>query len=145
MSGLDNLEKLADYLDTVPPEQFDYDTWGETTACGTVACALGHAVLGPFKDWGFKLAKDYSFFEGGVHEVVRLHFVTDDDKETTVGSTFVIHMLFGDPDETGDPRDAEDFYYNKKLNDLFYSVDGKPTHDPTFAAERIREYVRNNR
>lgn len=37
---LDKLRKLAAHLRTVPPENFDFGTvW-----CGTVGCAMGHAV-----------------------------------------------------------------------------------------------------
>lgn len=49
--GMKRLLKLADYLETVPKEQFDYGTWWERetdengTFCGTVGCALGHACM----------------------------------------------------------------------------------------------------
>lgn len=35
--NVENAEKLAAYLDTVPPEQFDMSTW-----CGTAFCIAGH-------------------------------------------------------------------------------------------------------
>lgn len=47
------LLKLADLLDTVTPEAFDYGSWrsGPTDSplgrCGTTACALGYATLLP--------------------------------------------------------------------------------------------------
>ncbi len=48
----DLLLKLADLLDTVPNEQFDYTRWvcgelGKVGACGTAACALGWATMIP--------------------------------------------------------------------------------------------------
>lgn len=36
------LLRLARFLRKLPSERFDYTTWGRTTSCGTVACAVGH-------------------------------------------------------------------------------------------------------
>lgn len=47
------LLKLADLLDTIEPEAFDYAYWrvgpvgGKLGDCGTTACALGYATLLP--------------------------------------------------------------------------------------------------
>jgi hypothetical protein len=63
------LLKLADFLDKLPPERFDFGTWGdvrdgksgqdaleEAELCGTTACALGWAPALPFaKKLGIKL------------------------------------------------------------------------------------------
>lgn len=43
----DRMEKLADYLDTVPPEKFDMSGWGpegEPVSCGFSGCAIGCAI-----------------------------------------------------------------------------------------------------
>lgn len=37
--NVDNMLRLADYLETVPPEEFAMFEWG----CGTTACIGGHA------------------------------------------------------------------------------------------------------
>ena len=70
MIHFDRLLKLADFLDTVPPEKFDFDVWcnggrGEVggrvevpdlNVCGTTACALGWATAIPeFQKLGIKL------------------------------------------------------------------------------------------
>lgn len=45
----DRLQKLADHLRTVPPEQFDMSFWW----CGTAGCAAGHACQIPeFREAG---------------------------------------------------------------------------------------------
>lgn len=43
MTGEERLAILADYLETVPPEQFSLDAWD----CGTAACAVGHGARCP--------------------------------------------------------------------------------------------------
>lgn len=40
-----NCRKLADILDNVEGSAFDMKYWVRKSECGTVACALGHAVL----------------------------------------------------------------------------------------------------
>lgn len=46
----ERLLQLADFLETLPPERFDYGTFGfESPKCGTVACAFGWAP-GVFPD-----------------------------------------------------------------------------------------------
>ncbi len=57
------LLKLADFLDTLPPERFRYDRWvGDSwkgmqdLSCGTTACALGWAATMPaFRKLGLRL------------------------------------------------------------------------------------------
>lgn len=57
------LLKLADFLDKLPPERFDYsswvgDDWGgrQDLSCGTTACALGWATTMPeFRRLGLRL------------------------------------------------------------------------------------------
>ena len=58
--GLRRLLKLADHLDTVPPETFDMSTWW----CGTRGCAMGHAAQMPaFRRLGLRLEASVSFDE----------------------------------------------------------------------------------
>jgi hypothetical protein len=49
----ERLLKLADFLDTVPAEQFDLSSW----KCSTTACAVGWACTIPeFQDEGLRSA-----------------------------------------------------------------------------------------
>jgi hypothetical protein len=38
------LLKMADFVETIPRKDFAMEIFGETTACGTVGCALGWAA-----------------------------------------------------------------------------------------------------
>lgn len=68
----ERLLKLAAFLETVPPERFDYNTWaGEDwqgkpdLSCGTTACAFGWATAIPeFAAAGLKLVKNR---HGSIH------------------------------------------------------------------------------
>jgi hypothetical protein len=54
----DLLNLLADYLENLPPEapEFDMGSWGSHHACGTSACAIGHAALMPeFQALGLRM------------------------------------------------------------------------------------------
>lgn len=37
----DRMIRLRNFLATLPPEQFDMETWGDTCECGTPACIGG--------------------------------------------------------------------------------------------------------
>ncbi len=53
---INRLIKWADYLETVPPKSFDMRVYAMESACGTVACALGHACYIPsFAKEGLRL------------------------------------------------------------------------------------------
>lgn len=43
----DGLLRLANFIEALRPEQWDYSTLGETRSCGTVGCAIGWACLMP--------------------------------------------------------------------------------------------------
>jgi hypothetical protein len=68
MSGLDELylgrlERLAAFLEALPPERFEFERWvgkdwggKEDLSCGTTACALGWATTIPeFRELGLRL------------------------------------------------------------------------------------------
>ena len=66
--NIERLTKLAELLDTVPPDRFNMDYWGLTprggpeelniVECGTSACALGWACSIPeFRAAGLRLRK----------------------------------------------------------------------------------------
>lgn len=60
------LLKLAEFLETVPRDRFDYSKWASSEwggkkdlSCGTTACALGWATAMPmFQKIGLKLTRD---------------------------------------------------------------------------------------
>jgi len=41
---VETLSALADMLDDLPPEQFILGEWKRKSACGSVACVIGHAI-----------------------------------------------------------------------------------------------------
>lgn len=66
--NIERLTKLAELLDTVPPDRFNMDYWGlaphgdledlNIAECGTAACALGWACSIPeFRAAGLRLRK----------------------------------------------------------------------------------------
>lgn len=53
--GARRLLALADYLETVPDENYDQTRWREVKpGCGTICCAFGHAVEGLGEQLGIK-------------------------------------------------------------------------------------------
>ena len=70
---IDRLNRLADYLDTLPVEQFNLIEWVTDAqmdpmteeivpGCGTVACAVGHAcMIEDFKKQGLGQYGEYPF------------------------------------------------------------------------------------
>src|SRR5262245_9048968 len=66
------LNELADFLDRLPAQRFDYSKWvgsswagASDLSCGTTACAAGWATTLPsFKEAGLKL-ESYSYFDNG--------------------------------------------------------------------------------
>lgn len=63
-TGNARLLRLADFLDALPPERFNYNTWvgpnwkgAQDLSCGTTACALGWAATMPeFRELGLRLS-----------------------------------------------------------------------------------------
>lgn len=53
MIHVDRLLRLAEFLDRVPENRFDFSRWigegweGDPAMCGTTACAIGHACFMP--------------------------------------------------------------------------------------------------
>lgn len=50
---IQRIEILADYMETVPDEKFDFSHWGDENfkdgvTCGTTGCAIGHATTMPY-------------------------------------------------------------------------------------------------
>lgn len=81
----ERLLRLADHLDTVPPENFKITVW----KCDTVACAIGHAVS-IFHEEGLHLfyPEDYRFIlipryknQVGLEAVASFFDITEDDAE----------------------------------------------------------------
>lgn len=52
----ERLLRLAEHIESLPAEQFDMETWGQQSECGTVCCAFGHACSVPeFRAAGLEL------------------------------------------------------------------------------------------
>ena len=114
---VDRLLKLADLLDTVPPQQFDMGKWSDSTefTCNTVACAGGWACSIP------------EFEKDGL-------FLTTDEWGYLV--------CFGKKSATAA---LMAFFESKEdvINSTFYSETyHASTITPTMVAARIREKVR---
>lgn len=66
------LLKLADFLETLPTQCFNYSTYGERAGCGTAGCAIGWACAMPsFKKFGVEIydptpARDFSHLHAKV-------------------------------------------------------------------------------
>lgn len=72
MMNKERLLLLADFLEKMPEERFDYVSWvgygwqgKPDLSCGTTACALGWATTIPeLRDAGLRLVKVYSRYDG---------------------------------------------------------------------------------
>jgi hypothetical protein len=62
------LNKLADYLETVPRKLFNMERWGTDTPCGTAACVAGHACTLFPREMRLHRVSEYST---GYHVVTR--------------------------------------------------------------------------
>lgn len=113
---LRRLLKLADYLDTVPAKLFDYNDWGRAEPCGTVACALGHAVEGPFRRFGYRLNSN---------ETAPYCIVVN--RSGQYAAYQAIEELFGE-----------------EAANLFYPVEGEERATPKQVARKIRRFVRDH-
>lgn len=87
------LLKLADFLDALPRKKFDYSTYGEERACGTVACALGWAPSLPFakKEKASRVLDNDYFYDfaicgqyAGPHEVSKHLFDLNPDEHRSL-------------------------------------------------------------
>lgn len=109
------LRDLADYVDAQPDELVNLRYIGRVEECGTCACAIGHAVLGPWgKEAGLELVleEDYADLlhiqdaEGRrlrISEAGRAMFGLDR------GDSDVIFDMRWRRDEGGDATDKEVF------------------------------------
>jgi hypothetical protein len=110
------LQKLADHLRTVPVSKLDMRQW----ACGTTACAMGHACEIPsFKRAGLKLGPTGFFDRDGVSELAP---VFDGDFGYAAAGAFF---------------DISEFAAFQLFSSLSY--DGKPR--PTTVAKRIEAVI----
>lgn len=115
---------LADFLDTLPPERFDYNRWvgcdwagRPDLSCGTTACALGWACAMPeFQALGVKMVKSEEetyvltpFFEiNGVKQ--SYGYGPDNTSQYLFGLSYRDHeYLFtpAEPDEDGNGGEYE--------------------------------------
>ena len=140
----ERLLRLADFLDTVPDERFDFGVWAgqdwggkADLSCGTVACALGWATALPeFQALGMRLAR-----AGDGNIAV----TTSRAKPiaTWIASVEAADAVFGlDDDEVEHqftPTDDEE----EDLDDDDYGSDGRLSSDagPRDVAEHIRRFL----
>ena len=126
-TGKRRLLRLAEFLDSLPPEKFDLAYWGDQSSpCGTVACACGWACLLPeFQAEGLKV-----------------NIYTEDEKRYATGTFAPVY---------GSNRGVEammEFFdiSSDDFDDLFLD-DSYPEYDrggktpPSDVAERIRHFV----
>lgn len=148
----DRLLRLADFLDTVPPEQFDYNIWFNGTAlgeCGTTACALGWATAIPeFQALGLELRSDEPWPSGESRYVALRNTeergwkkCSEEAAEVVFGLTKKQHdfVFLPDVDDYGDGYEDDD--YDKPR----WSWRDRPTEwaQPKDVAEHIRNFVSN--
>lgn len=129
---------LADFLEKLPPEQFDYEVWvgsawkgDPTLSCGTPACALGWATAMPeFQALGLRLTKQH----GSSHCYIS---TADSDAEvTTHGDTYRTSLAAAcDIFEIGF-EDAEYLFSPESFPD-------NPRYDasPKEVAQHIKDYI----
>lgn len=113
--NVQRLLRLADHLDTVNPEEFSLFNW----ACGTTACAVGHACSIP------------EFVRDGLV----LRFTDPLGGQSTLGCP-----VFKNYDGWNAVR--EFFSITGKISRYFFDPDKYPGDaSPKCVASRIREYV----
>lgn len=132
-TGNAHLIILADALETVPEEQFDYHQWvgsgwtgDETLSCGTKACALGWATTIPkFRELGLCMRK-----------VTYLRFDGTTDLQGLVGLT---HNEDAGETEAGN----EIFGLNEDEFDYLFTPDACKDYGATAkdVAQKIRRFV----
>lgn len=147
--GLKRLEKLADYLMTVPAKSFDFMEWGcapegvelgDHPTCGTVACALGHATaIRSFRRAGLKLSVlgDSIRYDYGTDTYVLKtvgEVVLTDSAGNTLRTTNAASVFFAIPKPV-----AESFF----LPSGYQGTGDKVTAE--MVAKKIRDYVKQER
>jgi hypothetical protein len=119
---LEIADKLEKFSETAPDIEFDMDTWGTKTDCGTAACALGTAAIkGWIPGYEYKFAFNEGF--GGFFDIEAQRAVLPSDVSNMgFELTFEEHFHLFAPDEY--PQD-------------------KPI-TPQMVAVRIRDLVAND-
>ena len=128
----ERLLKLADFLETLPPERFDYSDWvgwnwkgDQTLSCGTPACALGWAAAMPeFRELGLQLIACPAAFRDGVIGKIGLK----DDPDC--GAEHASAVIFGLSEDEHDYLFVPDW-----SNDLDENASAKEV------ADHIRRFV----
>ncbi len=118
---------LADFLDKLPPDRFDYETWvgpdwqgHQDLSCGTRACALGWAATLPrFRRLGLRLAM---WDDGSLKGIVKLK---NDNDPTAYGS----------------PAAAAQAIFGDESKNLFFPTEEERDYTPREVAQKIRRFV----
>lgn len=128
------LLKLADFLEKLPKEKFDYGVWAEDqthsgkcdsrmTACGTAGCALGWACTIPsFRRLGVRL--DVSTTGNCAYPVT-----VNGRGKPDYGATEVAQLLFG-----LNPNEANYLFYEGTSSNYYL-------HSPKNVAKKIRKFA----
>ncbi len=135
----DRLLLLADFLDKLPPERFNYAAWVghdwkemEDLSCGTTACALGWAATMPeFRKLGLRLSRARAMqIMFGCDEAPRGLMVNESsgwpilEHNPALREEDVIKELFG-----------------RGAVDLFFPAYHEKNASPAYVAAKIRSYV----
>lgn len=134
------LEALAAFLDTIPPDKFNYSEWVDRDwkgkpdlSCGTKACALGWATTMPeFRKLGLHLNAIVSEYDPSF-PTVRGSPTIKDEFGRKKQDFDAIQVLFTLPDD--------DDYVAEEVTNLFQPTNSDPRNDPSYVAEKIRETV----
>lgn len=132
----DRLLRLAAFLDTLPPERFDYRTWvgkdwqGKADlSCGTTACALGWAMTLP--DMGVPPATPIT----GATAVIAGWF---DEEGIRLCETFVASRAF---DITADEAEFLFYAYTCGCPECSVSLRPRDSASAKEVATHIRTFV----
>lgn len=134
------LLKLADFLDKLPKNRFDYCTWvgddwegKKDLSCGTTACALGWATTIPaFRKLGLRMIR-YNSGAGGVCLKKQEHNIID-SYDDFVYSLAAGKKIFG----------LDDIEFEYIFVPADYNFDKKPGNNatPKQVAKHIRKFVK---
>lgn len=123
LQGLDRLEKLAEFLQTISRKQFNMENWYiRKPDCGTVACAAGWATHIPsFRRAGFKLLREKYLLKG--------------DEYTHFSPVY----------KNNGGMDAVQTFFNLNDDDAWHLFGDDTKRTPKQEAKVLRQYVKARR
>lgn len=150
--NVDRLNKLANLLDTVPPEKFDLNYWGLVSKvarvpntldiskdeCGTVACACGWACTIPeFREAGLYLGRTamLSYSSEYVLKYTTTSLTVPVGKVTYQGIPAAARFFAISEDQ------AEDLFYSSSYFAVNNEDEDAAAISPAMVAARIRKLI----